>query len=437
MKDTTQYAISMNELVECLSTAIELINPVVAGHNRRVALLSKQIAKVMGFSDSEIEEIYYAGLLHDIGAAPLSIVEKEQLLQFDVDDPFKHCMIGYLLVRTYKPFTNIAKIILYHHEYWMNGKNKGYLGEQIPFASFIIHLADRIDILVNHNKNILLQRKDIVDYIAHKVGSVFAPKAVEALRVLEDKESFWLSSSFENLFIKSTDSISQKHMISIDELEEFTRLVSLVIDFKSRFTASHSRGVSAVSQMLGRLKGYSEEKSTELSIAGNLHDIGKLVVPNEILEKNGRLNREEQAYIHSHSYYSYQILAQVEELRDIARYASQHHEKLDGSGYPYHIENGELSDESRLLAVADVFTALTEDRPYRLGLGMDDVVTIIGRMADERELDSSYVELLRINYGIINSVRDESQTDAIRKYSSFWNNLNNMLDTTQCELHTA
>ena len=243
MKNTFIYRISIGQLVECLSTAVELVNPVVAGHNKRVAVLSREISRAMGLPEEEVQEIYLAGLLHDIGAAPLTIQEKEQLIQFDVENPYKHCLVGYLMLRNYKPFRKMAKTILYHHEYWQDGNNRGYIGEPIPMASYIIHLADRVDVLVNQNQHILLQRENIIDHIMEKIGSVFAPAAVEAFMSLQDKESFWLSTSFNQLFGEHEYTNTDKSSMTVQEIEDFTKLISLVIDFKSRFTASHSRGV--------------------------------------------------------------------------------------------------------------------------------------------------------------------------------------------------
>ena len=179
---------------------------------------------------------------------------------------------------------------------------------------------------------------------------------------------------------------------------------------------------------------YGEQKCSELSIAGNLHDIGKLIVPNEILEKKGKLNDKELAYIRSHSYYTNMILSQVPQLKDVAEYASQHHEKIDGSGYPYHVGDSELSSESRLMAVADVYTALAEDRPYRMGMGGKDVKDILQKMSDVRHLDSSIVKLLISNYGILESSRKAAQAKAVKEYRAFSENLESMLSGDRCDL---
>jgi HD-GYP domain-containing protein (c-di-GMP phosphodiesterase class II) len=427
-----KYNISKMQLVECLSTALELVNPAVAGHNKRVAVLSRELAKIMCLSEHEVQEIYYAALLHDIGATPLSIKEKNDIIEFDVNKPYKHCLLGYMLLSNYKPFEKIADIVHYHHEHWLKGQNRTNTGELIPIGSFIIHLADRVDILIRQDQHILTQKKRIVDHIKLRQNSVFAPEAVAALDILNDNEAFWLSSTNDpNCLMRMSGCRKNDEYISQEELEDFTELISLVIDFKSRFTASHSCGVSTTVGLLAEISGMTGIEQKELQIAGNLHDIGKLIVPNEILEKNGRLDDDEDAYIKSHSYYTYSILSQIPDLQTIATHAAQHHEKIDGSGYPFHIGGEEISLNSKLLAAADIFTALTEDRPYRQGLEKDDVLSIMNKMSDERHLETDIVKSVKDYYGDIDQLRIEAQNDALVKYKDFWKTTNKMLASYQ------
>lgn len=422
-----KYQISKRQLIECLSSALELINPTVAGHNQRVALFSKEIAKVMGLSDDAVNEIYYAALLHDIGAAPLTIREKNDLIEFDVNMPYKHCLIGYLLLKDYKPFQKIAEIVHYHHSNWLYGANRTFDGEMIPVGSYIIHLADRVDILIRQNQHILLQNHKITDYIKSRVGSVFAPDAVAALEVLSTQEYFWLGATSKSYCNTCMTAKQSEEYITQGDLEQFTKLVSFVIDFKSRFTASHSCGVSAVARLMGEAFGLSRSDCGELSIAGNLHDLGKLVVPNEVLEKKGALNTEDEAYIKSHSYFTYSVLSQVEEISNIASYAAQHHEKIDGSGYPFHIRDDELSPQSRLLSVADIFTALAEDRPYRKGMHREELMAVMYQMAQSKHLDYDMVKMVDNNFSDFDLKRDSMQQYAVGKYKNFWKNINRTL----------
>jgi HD-GYP domain-containing protein (c-di-GMP phosphodiesterase class II) len=154
-----------------------------------------------------------------------------------------------------------------------------------------------------------------------------------------------------------------------------------------------------------------------MGVAGNLHDLGKLAIPNSILEKPGGLNKEETAIMKSHTYYTYFVINTIGGgLKQIAEWAAYHHEKLDGSGYPFHCGADELSTGARILMVADIFTALAEDRPYRQGMTREGVGQILQQYADRSLLDGRMVHLVRENYGEIHAQMAEKQAIAREFY---------------------
>ncbi|MGC8574942.1 MAG: HD-GYP domain-containing protein [Caldisericum sp.] len=156
-----------------------------------------------------------------------------------------------------------------------------------------------------------------------------------------------------------------------------------------------------------------------MEIAGYLHDLGKLAVPKEILEKPDKLSTEEFNVVKSHTYYTYRILSCIPNFETINRWASFHHERLDGSGYPFRLSAFDLPLGSRIMAVADVFTALTEDRPYRAGMDVDKALKIIENMSQNNILDVYTVQLLKKNIAKVNEARIYSQTEALREYEKF------------------
>ena len=153
-----------------------------------------------------------------------------------------------------------------------------------------------------------------------------------------------------------------------------------------------------------------------MEIAGNLHDIGKLAIPNAILNKPGKLTKEEFAVMKSHTYYTYSVIKTIGGLEQIAEWAAFHHERLDGSGYPFHCTADELSTGARILMVADIFTALAEDRPYRKGMSKEGIYQIIKQFSDRRLLDTRIVDLLFENYEEIFSYVNEKQVAAREFY---------------------
>lgn len=219
----------------------------------------------------------------------------------------------------------------------------------------------------------------------------------------------------------------QARAITIDldlvSLMDFARLFSHIIDFRSRFTATHSSGVAAIAEALAGLVGMSRAEGQLLRVAGYLHDLGKLAIPREILEKPAALTRSEYDLMRSHTFYTYRILETVKGLETLAAWAAYHHERLDGAGYPFHYTDDELSIHARIMAVADVFTAIKEDRPYRVGLDKDSASRLLTKMAKEGGLDQRLVDLLLENQEQLDCVRSMAEETAANAYQAFWSQL--------------
>jgi HD-GYP domain-containing protein (c-di-GMP phosphodiesterase class II) len=156
-----------------------------------------------------------------------------------------------------------------------------------------------------------------------------------------------------------------------------------------------------------------------MAIAGYLHDLGKLAVPKEILEKADKLSMEELNIVRSHTYHTYRILSHMEDFKTINQWASFHHERLDGSGYPFHISGFDFPLGSRIMAVSDVFTAISEDRPYREGMGIEKALSTIASMAKNHSLDPYVVSLLERNVQFVDDARKSAQIDARKEYENF------------------
>ena len=131
-----------------------------------------------------------------------------------------------------------------------------------------------------------------------------------------------------------------------------------------------------------------------LEVAGLLHDLGKLIIPDEILEKPGPLTEEEKAIMMRHSFESYQILYRINGFEAIAQWAAFHHETLSGKGYPFHLNEEGLELEARIIAVADVFQALSQNRPYRDSLPAEKIMVVLNNMAAEGHLDHQLTSLI-------------------------------------------
>jgi HD-GYP domain-containing protein (c-di-GMP phosphodiesterase class II) len=208
------------------------------------------------------------------------------------------------------------------------------------------------------------------------------------------------------------------------QLVDFSRLICRLIDFKSEFTAAHSSGVAAVAVELSKLNNFSPADRRLIEIAAFLHDVGKLAIPSEILEKQDKLTKDEQFIMRSHVYYTYQMLEPFDVLKPLSDWASFHQERLNGTGYPFGLNAADLPVGSRIMAVADVFTALTEDRPYRKGLDTKGAMTVLQSMVDKGELDNHLIDMVFKHWNKLNRIRKSAQQEAINEYNLFLTVLN-------------
>ncbi|ATW24581.1 HD-GYP domain-containing protein [Candidatus Formimonas warabiya] len=410
--------ISFFDLIVALSNTMDLINPVMVNHQKRVAYIAYFIAEEMGLSKEERMKVLLAGLLHDCGV--LSLEEKISALEFDFGVKTKECdrhsQIGYQFLKDIRLLSHVAPLVRYHHVYW-NERRESALSERIPLGSHILHLADRVEVLMDKHREILGQVKGIIDKITGESGKMFSPDLVDVFNALAKQEWFWL-----DLFSPFIDSVlapkldAQIIELDLEELLDIAKLFYRIIDFRSMFTATHSAGVAASGEAIARFAGFSEKECLMMRIAGFLHDLGKLAIPSEILEKPGPLTTEQVHIMKSHTYYSYRILEKINGMEVINAWASFHHERLDGSGYPFHLKAEALTLGSRILAVADVFTALTETRPYRQALAPKRVIEILQHMAESRHLDPFVVLLLEEKFAEINSARLVAQEEALGVY---------------------
>jgi len=406
------------DLVCALSRIADLMNPAVSEHQSRVAIIAFAISQELKRPESESTEIGLAGLIHDIGA--FSLQERLDLLSFELQEPDFHARVGYLLLHTFSPFANIAAMIRYHHTPWREGEGATRAGEPVPFAAHVLHLADRIEVAIDRNRYILGQVRPVRERIQAGVNSAFNPEAVEAFLRLSDREYFWLDIVSHNI-----DAILRRNLrrhsvtLTMQELSEFAALLCLLVDFKSSFTATHSSGVAATAVALAQRIGFSLRDQEMMRVAAYLHDVGKLGIPSEIIEKKGPLTQDEQDIMRSHAYYTHEILGSVEGLEEIADWGALHQERLDGSGYPFHKTAEELSDGARLMAVSDIFTALTEDRPYRVGMSKEDALKSLARLSAHRQLDPKYTEILVRDFDAVNTARAQAQQEATVNYNAF------------------
>jgi len=392
----------------------------VVNHHKQVAYIAYSLGKELDLTTAERSQLVFAGALHDIGA--LSLKERLDALKFDNENLHMHAEAGYTLLKTFKPLANAASIIRHHHVLWEGGKGSQFKGRPVSIHSHILHLADRISVLFDPKQDISQQVGLIIEKIADQSDKMFIPDLVQAFRSLAVKEYFWLDLSSPSINSVLRRRVQTNNIdLNMDGLLNVACLFSQIIDFRSHFTSTHSSGVSACAKAIAHKVGFSYRECRLIRVAGYLHDLGKLAIPKEILEKPEKLTPAEFAIIKRHTYYTYRILESIVDINAISQWAAFHHERLDGNGYPFHLNSSEIPLGSRIMAVADVFTAITEDRPYRKGMKDCEVLKILQKMADDSALDSMIVSVVKSNFDDINSLRKEAELESANKYRNFLN----------------
>jgi len=179
---------------------------------------------------------------------------------------------------------------------------------------------------------------------------------------------------------KRADEKIQQHIIQLQtSLMHTVRVATTLSEIRDPYTAGHERRVAEIAAAIGGELGLNDFQVEGLRVAGGLHDVGKIAVPTEILAKPGNLFDEEFALIKRHPSVGYSVLKNVDFPWPVARVALEHHERMDGSGYPHGIKGEEIVFEARILAVADVLEAMASHRPYRPALGIDKALEEIER----------------------------------------------------------
>ena len=404
-----QITVNLGNLILSLSDAIDLADPSLILHQQRTGLVVWEMGKAAGFQDERLEKTFIAALLHDIGA--FSMEEKLSLRNFETRDVDDHCIRGETLLSNIPWLKDSSELIRYHHMEWQNWGES--IENPLVFGSQLLCIADYVERKIDRDQYILHQHEKIIAKVKSKSGSLFHPQVIDLFLTISESEEFWLDLVSPRLYsLLLNEGPFRKIEIHFSDIFAISELFRNIIDFRSRFTSTHSSGVAAAASILSKVFGFTETETGLLEVAGNLHDIGKLAIPTSILNKPGKLTKNEMLIMKSHTYYTYSIINTIGGLQQIAEWAAYHHEKLDGSGYPFHCSADELSTGARIMMVADIFTAVTEDRPYRKGMSKDGVVRILKQFSKSRLLDTRIIDLLFENYSIIFAYVSEKQAKA-------------------------
>ena len=403
--------LDLTDLIYALSFALDKVEyellGLETGHGRRVACLCLFMAEYAGISGEELRDYIGCCVLHDNALTEFIheeldnfkyITEESGQQPSDatnagfVEHDSNHCKVGERNIHLVPFRTNVDNIILYHHE---NADGSGPLGKtaaETGLKAQILHLADEIDIHYKLSNLTESEFNRISEWVQSESGKMFSEKAVRLFReaVTYDKISYLKNKGAFTSLKRELRTVTSDY--SDEEIHSFARMFATIIDYKSEFTQTHSLGVASKAEQMANHYGFDHEKTTRLYLAGALHDIGKLLVSNDILEKPGKLTDDEFSAMKDHASATRYVLRLVKGIPDVVRWASNHHEKLNGKGYPRGLTAEELSFEERLMACVDIYQALTEQRPYKDGMSHEKTISIMQDMADKGEIDAAIVQ---------------------------------------------
>jgi putative nucleotidyltransferase with HDIG domain len=368
-------------------------------HGKNVAFLTYNAMKAAGrYAESDIQDMCLIAVFHDIGA--FKTEEIARLTSFDAENALEHSVYGYLFIKSFSPISRLAPAVLFHHissKYMMS--IPGYYRD----LAQILHIADRIEILARfgsakenaYEKCLSLCERGIFD---RGLLSLFSGYEEHT-----DREEFWQMLCETRRSAADTDG--------------YLKMLVLSIDFRSRHTVNHTVATTELSRLIAESFDLPARAVARITTGALLHDLGKAGIPVEILENPGRLDDREMAIMKTHILLTGEILkGRVDER--VEKIAFRHHEKLDGSGYPAGLRAAQLSFPERIVAVADILSALSGERSYKGVFPKERVVSILGEMSGAGLLDPLVVQKIVDNYDFLISEMNRLTKPVTEQYET-------------------
>ena len=400
-----EYAVNLREVIYALSEALDFVGIDDISHGKRVAYMAAEVGKQMNFSQEDLDFLIYAGMLHDCGVSSTS-VHSHLVGELDWDNSEEHSIRGEELLNSTSFYKKYATLVRYHHTHW--DKLPHILSDKEKLFINIIYFVDRIDALraqtLGNSENSI---DDITKTLMKYKNTLFAPVLIDHFSILSKKEIFWYYLENEALeeylmeWVHKGTSIT----LSYENVKEICLMFATVVDTKSEFTWEHSLGVSKLSCFLCECYSLSSDIRELIEISSLLHDLGKLRVDDDILNKPGKLDKKERTIMDKHSFDSSLILNKIQGFEKISRLASMHHEKLDGQGYPSKLTANNIPFEARIITVSKIFQDLFQKkppkkkkkRPYKKGMDKESAYLILKDMAKDGKIDIGIVQTLHVN----------------------------------------
>ncbi|MCL2013628.1 MAG: HD domain-containing protein [Oscillospiraceae bacterium] len=386
--------IHMDELIQSIAAALDIVESEFLGvsthHGKRIAVLCALMANELGMSENEKRAVTTCALFHD-NALTEYILYKHANTESDINLRL-HCEYGQRNIEMFPFDSDVSGLILYHHE---QADGKGSFGKkegEFPEGAGLIAIADTLDLDCHLQRVPYEKLPSIQKEIAEQSGKKYTTTAANAMLAVLNEDTL-LSLRDENI-AQTTARILPAWELSIDSksIMSLAGLAARIIDHKSVFTKNHSVQIANRVWLMGGYYGFEPVKRAKVYLAASLHDIGKLSTPNAILDKPGKLSEKEFEIIKNHVKVTHDLLNEITGFEEVCRWAASHHEKLDGTGYPFGKNAEELDFSDRLIACTDIYQAVSEKRPYHSGRDHVQTMQILGGMADRGFVDKDIVK---------------------------------------------
>jgi HD-GYP domain-containing protein (c-di-GMP phosphodiesterase class II) len=401
---------NLNEFLISLSFALDFVEMDLLGsksnHGKRTAYISLKLAKQLGLDSKKLYDIVALAILHDNGISEKSLHDKLSIGNFlnikRVEAIKEHCLIGEKNISSYPFLTDVKNVIKYHHE---NYDGTGFFkvkGDEIPLMSQIIHISDAIERNFDLKNNDIHMQSKVLKFTNSQKNKMFSSDIINAFVAVANNENFWMNLKDHNIS-NALKNLTPQYTVelTIKDIRKITGVFSKIIDSKSKYTRKHSSDLSNKAAFMIDYYNMNHEEGVKLMIAADLHDIGKLAIPNDILDSPNKLTNEEFETIKKHPYLTRLALQEIKGFEEITEWASNHHEKLNGQGYPFGKTAKDLDFNSRLMACLDIYEALTEERPYRHPLSHREAMNILNNMKDKGYIDEKITNDIDYVFGAL------------------------------------
>jgi HD-GYP domain-containing protein (c-di-GMP phosphodiesterase class II) len=384
----------MDQLIRAIATALDIVEGELLGasthHGKRIAVLSAAMGRYCGMDTSLVSALSTCALLHDSALTEYIMAER---LDSGVALSL-HCHAGQRNVEALlgdNPLHAIDGFVLYHHE---RADGLGPFGKPegtFPLGAAIIAIADTLDVTYHLQRISRLDVSDLRTKIAHEAGTCFTKDAAQAMLGIFDEAM--LRSLRDDRILETAQSTIPVWTVDITNTTVFhlADLIARIIDYKSTFTWRHSIEIANRAWLMSGYYGYDLSLRAHLYLAAALHDLGKLAIPSQILEKPDKLDDAEFACIKSHVQHTWELLKDITGFEGICTLASSHHEKLNGTGYPWGKNAEDLDFNARMLACIDIYQAVSEARPYHGSRSHAETMPILYDMAQKGLIDKTIV----------------------------------------------